>query len=211
MKFRLFFPFLICVCMSSCHKSKSDSNDPDTGSDNNDSVGTFVFTARGETANCSGISEDGAYQCDAGFIHDFHGVNYLTITGNDYSAPEMKENSIKIDVMLQGEVEKGTYSIVSPVVIFNCLDSSGSSCDKVGQAIVSPNGDINYDKDAMEKVLNSKSGTLTITKVSVGKYGMGFAKGKISGKFSFSGTDLSGKHPGSCSGHFENVPLTATK
>ncbi len=218
MKIDAIFTLLICFCLFSCNKSTpTQPSDPDTADSSeytDNTPGTFVFTARGEKADCSGISEDGAYQNDAAFVHDFHGVNYLTITGNDYSAPKMHENSIKIDVVLQGELAEGSYTFVTPDVIADCFGEDGSGGDKICQGVVGPNADIYKDEGALEKVLESVSGTLQITKVSIGEYDtFGFAEGKISGSFSFSGTELAqfGQHPGTCTGYFKAVPLLVTK
>ena len=190
-----------CILMSGC--SKSDHND-NPSEDNNETYGNFTFTARGETVTCTDTENQGTY------VHDLHGANHLTIFGINRDVPENKENTVSIELMLQGELKPGAYSFVDAGQWGNCIGNSSSACNNISFGQVLPNDDINYDEAASKKVLQSTGGTLNITSVTIGKYVNGFAEGKISGTFSYSGTNL-WKLDGTASGKFEDIPLLSAE
>lgn len=204
---------LLAGCSSS--KFHVDNNDNNTGeqeddSGNDEGYGHFTFTARGETVTCT-PSEN-----QAAFVHDFHGSNYLTIDGINRELPTNSIYSIKLELLIQGELKPGAYQIKDIKTFADCLTNE-SGCDGVGQGgvianklKVLPNGQENTDMTADKKALLSTAGTLKITAVTVGEYVNGFAKGKISGTFSFSGTNLL-KLTGTAQGTFEDVPMVCTE
>jgi hypothetical protein len=196
---------------NSIQNTSEDSNtynDVASGNDNtvsNDDFGQITFTSRGEHVVCS-PSENGAL-----FRQNVAGHYVLLISGINRKVPPHHQNSIDIEINIKGKkLHTGTFELVGAKFL-DCVSKKGT-CGEIGFAQTGIKGKPTTLKE-YQKGLQSASGTVKITDVEIGDFSMGFAKGYISGSFSFSGTELGklGRNPGSASGKFEHIPLLVTK
>lgn len=96
----------------------------------------------------------------------------------------------------------------------DCLDNPGG-CVGVGTGLIGgtePKGGLNSGA-GMDNDIHTKSGTLTITKLSITKDEDGIIEGLVSGHFELSGinTNASKPNPGDASGKFTDAPFSTLK
>lgn len=179
----------------------------------------FTFTARGDSVSCTPDPGNGGQVMSMFTRMDYaKSVHDLRLVAVNDSASAMHLNSLTLHLYTHGKLATGSYPIARFDTVQHWVDVTDSGkLDNVCYATVAPIGTFSQNISSIGKQLWSASGTLTIKKVNLDTSNINPADSNmaygttISGTFSFSGQNPSGKNPGSCRGSFNNIPVMIDK
>ncbi|GET35029.1 hypothetical protein PbJCM13498_38920 [Prolixibacter bellariivorans] len=190
---------------TSCSKNSSPTS---YGEDN---YGEIKFTARGEDVTCVSDQNEAVFEYKPGT--EKH--NSLTLQGMNEDVPQGHENMIVLEMITDGDLHEGTYPMIDYGVLLDCQSGTHTdNCDKVASGVVTANFDSGDPLWGTKDVRSSGGGTLTLQKIEIGTHHDGQADGetgyteaRVSGSFSFPGTNLNGDSSGKAEGTFKDIPL----